>query len=452
MPGPDFGGAGDDRRRAALAIRRIGKPVSTSGPIQEPRPNPEWKYRLVSRLVHQPRLLRFAASALQRKPSFARLARVVSGRDTVNAVFQRTLSFSSAANAPNLRAGEFVIGMDSDLRHHAEREMLKRILPSPGDLRLASIEHSQRAIATLRKGDSDRFDLIEHMAGVAWGALGTAFGPAAAQIAGSDPANPGLPSRDFITELRTLGAHLIIGGVAPDKVRRDADAKAARLNQRVHGQLQQLAAQWGLSYPGDAALIQRNAVGLMWVSHPATVQACALLMQELFGRRDVLDCLAKQAQELDDMAWSDAGFRKRLKDHVLELLRFRPPFPILVRNVPRDTWFDVGAGFPAGHATAGSQINLLTIGAMFDDAAMMEGEAGADAFKPGRKFKVDEDRYMMFGMGARACIAKYQVVEILVSALAGLLALKRLRWARPWFGRMDYDGPTITGMWLKFDR
>jgi cytochrome P450 len=252
--------------------------------------------------------------------------------------------------------------------------------------------------------------------------------------------------------LRGLGAHLIVGAVAPDSLREDADAKAARLNSRVRGQVEALAATWGMQLPEARDFIERNAVGLMWVSHPATVQACALLIQELLARRPDLDALAREAQALGDRAWSDEPFREKLKDHVLELLRFRPPFPILIRDVPRDTWFDVGAGFPAGHAQAGSQVTLLTIGAMFDDAAMKEGEAGAGAYQPGRKFKVDEDRYMMFGMGARACIAKYQVVEILVSALAGLLALKRLRWARPWFGRMDYDGPTITGMWLKFDR
>ena len=414
--------------------------------------NTGFEYRLLSRLIHQPRLLRFAAAVLRAKPSFARLAQVVAGRDAVNAVFQRTLSFSSTAIAPNLRAGEFVIGMDKDRRHDTERAMLVKILPSSEDLRTASALCSRRAIEKIRSAGANRLDLVDYMVGVAWGTLSTAFGPAAASLAGTDPANSDLPSRDFVAELRSLGAHLIVGAVAPDSVREDADAKAARLNSRVRGQVEALAGAWGMQLPAARDFIERNAVGLMWVSHPATVQACALLMQELLARRAVLDDLARQAQALGDRAWSDEAFRETLKDHVLELLRFRPPFPILVRDVPRDTWFDVGAGFPAGHAQAGTQVTLLAIGAMFDDSAMKDGQPGAGTYQPGRKFKEEVDRYMMFGMGERACIARYQVVEILISALAGLLTLKRLRWARPVFGRMDYDGPTISSMWLKFDR
>jgi hypothetical protein len=424
--------------------------MNTSNQFRDFLRNTGFEYRLLSRLIHQPRLLRFAAAALRGKPSFARLARVVAERDAVNAVFQRTLSFSSTAIASNLRAGEFVIGMDKDRRHDAERALLERVLPSPSDLRNASIQHSQLAIDKLRNGVSDRFDLVEYMVGVAWGALSKAFGPAATAIAGTDPGNSLLPSKEFVAQLRSLGAHLIVGAVAPDSVREEADVKAADLNKCIQGKLNSLAGTWGLPLPASADLIERNAVGLMWVSHPATVQACALLMQELLGRRAVLDDLSRQAQKLEALAWSDQAFRDQLKEHVLELLRFRPPFPILIRDVPRDTWFDVGAGFPAGFAKAGSQVTLLTVGAMFDDDAMELGNASA--YVPGRVFKVPDDRYLMFGMGERACIAKYHVPEILVSALAGLLTLKRLRWARHVFGRIDYDGPTISSMWLKFDR
>ena len=92
---------------------------------------------------------------------------------------------------------------------------------------------------------------------------------------------------------------------------------------------------------------------------------------------------------------------------------------------------------------------LLTIGALFDDNAMKDKNAAT--YEPGRVFHSAPDRYLMFGMKERACIAQYQVVEILVSALAGLLALPQLRWADQWLSRMKYDGPIISEPRLRFD-
>jgi hypothetical protein len=74
----------------------------------------------------------------------------------------------------------------------------------------------------------------------------------------------------------------------------------------------------------------------------------------------------------------------------------------------------------------------------------------AATYEPGREFHSAPDRYLMFGMRERACIAQYQVVEILVSALAGLLVLPQLTWADSWFSRMKYDGPIISEFRLRF--
>jgi len=406
------------------------------------------QYRLVSRLIHQPRLLRTLAALLRRKPSLARLAGVVSSYRAVAAVFRREASFSNAAHARNLRGGEFVIGMDSGPRQQAERAFLERALPAPESFRDDSIAAARRGIERVRQAASGKFDLIEYMVGVAWRSLSRAFVPVDQAIAGADPSDPGLPSAEFVEELRTLGAHLIIGSIAPARISALADARAAHLNARVAGERAALRAAWAVHQPGDAAAVQRNAVGLMWVGHPATVQAGALLMQELLGRRAVLRELQARAAALQDRLWGDAAFRVELRDHVLELLRFRPPFPILRRDVARDTWFDVEDKVPAGHAAAGTQITLLTIGAMFDNDAM-DGDDAA-LFKPGRKFRQDADRYMMFGMGGRSCIASHQVTEMLVSALAGLLTLRDLDWGGSTLRRMVYEGPIIRSMPLRF--
>ena len=60
------------------------------------------------------------------------------------------------------------------------------------------------------------------------------------------------------------------------------------------------------------------------------------------------------------------------------------------------------------------------------------------------------DRYLMFGLQDRACVAQSQVVEVLVSALAGLLALPQLNWADAWWSRMKYDGPIVSELRLRF--
>jgi len=158
-------------------------------------------------------------------------------------------------------------------------------------------------------------------------------------------------------------------------------------------------------------------------------------MQELLTsqRRRCADLSARAAQ-LDGAVWTDSDFRESLRNAVLELLSRRPPFPILARFVPRNAWFSVGNGFPPGHAAAGSELILLVIGALDDLAA-----------KP-----TEDERYLMFGTGERECIAKKHVVEILVSALTGLLLLPNLRWASRWGRRLEYDGPVISRMPLKF--
>jgi hypothetical protein len=56
----------------------------------------------------------------------------------------------------------------------------------------------------------------------------------------------------------------------------------------------------------------------------------------------------------------------------------------------------------------------------------------------------------MFGHGARQCIARDHVVEVLVSALIGLLLLPRLGFADSLWRRFSLEGPAICRLHLKF--
>ena len=421
---------------SAPAVARIPATKASHGSALE--------YRLVSRLVHQPHLLRMIAGILRTWPAIARVFPIVARRNAVAAVFERQASFSNAAHAPNLTAGEFVIGMEAGARHREDRAFLERVLPSAKECAEVTAQESRRLISILMNAPARSFDLIDdYMVPVAWQPLRRALGAASSEF----ELEEGRPLPRVVDEIRILGAQLITGSAATPAVRARAEAAADRMNRRVESVLQMLRSEWATKKPGTDGAVLRNAVGLLWVAHPATVQAGALMVQELFGRPRVYAELASRARASGDSRWTDSAFRRVLSDHVLELLRFRPPFPILKRHIPRDTLFDIGTPFPV-RVSAGSEMVLLTIGALFDDKAMQNKKAAT--YEPGRVFLSAPDRYLMFGLQERACIAQSQVVEILVSALAGLLALPHLNWADAWWSRMKYDGPIVSELRLRF--
>jgi hypothetical protein len=100
---------------------------------------------------------------------------------------------------------------------------------------------------------------------------------------------------------------------------------------------------------------------------------------------------------------------------------------------------------------AGNGIIVFTIGAMFDsDAVNDPGCYRPDLCAPSRFTRDTDDIYMLFGLGPRSCIAKFVLPEILLNAVTGLLLLPGLTWANGYFNRMQYDGPIVTGMQLRF--
>jgi hypothetical protein len=401
-------------------------------------------YWVVSRSLHQVELLRWLAAGLRRLPRVQSLLHVAATTATVEQVFLRDASFSNTAHAPNLVAGPFAIGLESGPLHDAERQELKDRLPTAVRLGQAALDHARGRIGQIGTTVPLRFDLIEdYLLGVAWAGLREVFGTAAPALESVPPGAAGDgPDRAFFDELRYPGAHLLVGGVAPRPVQQRAERMGEALRARVRLHLAALRAAWCDHHSSDEQVVQR-AVGLMWVGHPAMVQAGALVMQEWLQRPAALDALHARAAQLKSEAWTDPEFRGQVKASLVEALRLRPPFPLLNRNVPRPTSFTVAPGRRAIFK-AGSTATLLPAGAMAEKL----GNDFCPHHRPGAA-PADPPYQLIFGLGSRSCIASDQVIEILTSAAVGWLTLPRLDWADPWWGRIRYDGPIITRLRLR---
>lgn len=395
-------------------------------------------YNGVSAIVHQPVLLRRMAALAQRLPWLAALAGAVVRRDDVVAAFDRDELFSNTAHRPNLVAGEFLIGLESGTLQDEQRKALIARLPAPAVFAQRAAAQARARVAALRGGPVRRFDLVtDYMAPIVWDCLAECFGGALPSLPDGDP---------LFAQLRHVGAHLIVGSIATDAAQVRARASAAALDAWVRAQLPAIARAWQVPEAASRDAIARDAVGLLWVGHPASVQALALIVLDLLPRRQWRR-LAEKARAAGDDPWADPGLRDEVRAHVLESLRFRPPFPILRRDVVRDG--HLGAT-PPRRVRGGSGLTLLGLGAMFDPAAMRE-RASAPRYDPSRGWKDPEDRWLPFGHGKRRCIAREQVVEMLASALIGLLLLPRLRPADPWWARFRLDGPAMARLRLRFD-
>lgn len=406
-------------------------------------------YRIVSATIHQPALLRWVGALIRRWPVLETNLSVVARDCAARHVFGRPASYSSTTHAPNLVAGCFVIGMEAGPRHAAERAYAQAKLPSPGACGLAALEASRLHIQELARSHPLRFDLIEdYMLWVAWAGMRGIFGSAAGELESTQPRD-GAPvtaraaMRAFFEEMRHPGAHLLVGKVAPADVRRRAIRSARALRRRVHVNLPALRKAWGA---GPDALLKRTATGLLWVGHPATTQSGALVMQELLGRRGAYDSLHRTACGLKAAAWEDSSFRNQVREHVLEALRLRPPFPLLLRDVPRDTAYEA-EGDRRVATKAGKPVTLITAAAMADPDALRSPAV----FRPGRSMPPAGPHHLLFGHGPRTCIGADHVVEILTSAMVGLMTLPPLRWAG-WLCRMRYDGPIVVRMRLEARR
>lgn len=401
------------------------------------------KYRAVSAVVLQPLFLRKVAGLLRQYPALASLVGAVATRDEVAGVFDRQALFSSTAHRPNLAAGDFVIGMESGSAHATQRRAVEARLPTSASFRTRAAQESRvRVCALLVEGEVRRLDVVaDYMGPIVWRCLRDCFGEALPMLAGNDP---------LFAHLRHVGAHLIVGSVATDEVQVRARQAAGALDAWVRARLPQIREAWapGGAVGPDDDEIARDAMGLLWVGHPASVQALALVLLDLLPRPEwaQLSGQARKLHSTEQDVWEDVRLRDTVRDHVLESLRFRPPFPILRRDVVRDGHL---AARPPRRVQGGTQMTLMGLGAMFDAQAHLQG-AQVERYCPGRNWVHKGDKTLMFGLGERQCIARDHVVEMLTSALIGLLLLPELRFADPWWARYRVDGPAIDRLRLAF--
>jgi hypothetical protein len=364
----------------------------------------------------------------------------------VKGVLTRPQSFSNRAHAPNLVSGDYLIAMDPGPTYDADRDLLDKRLADL-NVQAGADGEAQRRIVELGKPGENSFDLIDdYLMWIAFHAIQPVFGTAAGAVAagaGGDPNDTGL-QRQYLLEIRCVAGQLLAGNLSTLDVQRRAEARADSLRARIAGVRDDIRKAWDVS--GPSGFIERNAVGLAWISHPVTVQSGALVVQELLSRPKVYRTLRSMAAKAGDRVWEDSSFRECVRDHVLELMRFRPIFPLLARDVPRATEFETG-GRTNAQCPGGGKVAIWSIAALFDSRAIPD----SGRFCPHRDWGDEEGlRWLMFGYGRRQCPARHYAVDILTSALIGLLTLPELRLARDDGRAITYDGPLMSRMRVRF--
>jgi len=293
-------------------------------------------------LIRSPRVLRALGALFRLWPSAGGSFGFAARASAVTGVLTRPASFSNTSHAPNLVAGDYLIAMDRGQPYDADRRMLDERLKSLAGVRAIADQEAQRLIAQLKP----IFDLIDdYLTWVVFRAISPVFGAAADQLAvghGRDIHDEGL-QRQYLAEIRYVAGQLLGGSGSTQEMRGRGELCGDALRARVKGVRSDLEKAWGVY--NNADFIERNAAGLAWVSHPVTVQSAALVLQELLARPRVYQQLRSKVAAMIDASrvWQDDDFRKHVRDHVLELMRFRPIFPLLAREVPRDNEFETGA-------------------------------------------------------------------------------------------------------------
>jgi cytochrome P450 len=404
-------------------------------------------YGLFCRLNRNIKVLRRLAALFLWFPFVGGWFGVAARASAVRDVMTRPRSFSNSAHAANLASGEYLIGMDPGPTYATDKLVLDARLDALKPTLPASANREVQRLVECLKGADKPFDLIEdYLMWIVFRAMHPLFDTASARVAAGaqgDVGDPGL-QRQYLMEIRYVAGQLLAGSTATLRVQRRAELCADALRARIAGVSDDIRQAWNVS--ASRHFIERNAVGLAWISHPVTVQSGALIVQELLERPEVHKDLRKRAAQLGPEVWQDGSFRDLVRDHVLELMRFRPIFPLLSRDVPRDTEFETGARRNAPCA-AGGKVTVLSIAAMFDSRAVPD----IGRFCPARDWGDQQDlRWLMFGFGTRQCPAKDYAVDILTSALIGLLILPELQLADGGGKAITYDGALMSGMRVGF--
>lgn len=399
-------------------------------------------------LIRSPSVLRAMGGLLRLWPFAGGLFGLVARAHAVKGVLTRPKSFSSTAHAPDLVAGDYLIAMDPGPTYDADRALLEDRLEFLKDVQAVADREAQRLVVELKQaGERPVFDLIDdYLAWIAFRAISPVFGAAADKLAvGEGDIHDQRLTRQYFMEIRYVAGQLLGGSSSPIDMKGRAELCGDALRARVRAIEDDIRRSWNVNLPSET--IERNALGLTWVSHPVTVQSAALVLQELLSRPGVYRALRSRAEIIGTaQVWQDDEFRKHVRDHVLELMRFRPIFPLLARAVPRDTELETGARRNA-QCRGGAQVTMWSIGALFDPRAVTNSRQ----FCPHRDWGNQESlRYLVFGYGDRQCPAKEYALNILTSALIGFLTFPEVRLAQDDGKAIEYDGPLMSRMRVRF--
>jgi hypothetical protein len=420
--------------------------VSTSKPDTSPPGARGFSYGVFCWLNRHIIVLRGFGALLRLWPSFGGLLGLAARASAVTGVMTRPWSFSNTAHAPNLVAGDYLIGMDPGPTYDSDSALLDGRLACLNNVQIDADREAQLQIAQLGRKP---FDLLEdYLMSIVYCAISPVFGTAASRVAvgAGGNVNDIELRRQHLLEIRYVAGQLLAGSASTLRVQRRAEICGDSLHARIAGVSTAIRGAWG-AWNATNVDIERNAVGLAWISHPVTVQSGALVVQELLSRPKVYRTLRSMAHNLGaPRVWHDPNFRNCVRDHVLELMRFRPIFPLLTRDVPRDTEFETG-GHRNAQCPGGGQVAIWSIAALFDPRAVSD----SGRFCPQRYWPDQDLRWLMFGYGDRRCPAREYAVEILTSALIGLLIMPgELRLARDDGKAITYDGPLMSRMRVCF--
>jgi cytochrome P450 len=393
---------------------------------------------------------------LQRHPTFVRHAvRVVeaivprgapmgfvTGAKGVHEVFSRPDDFLMGyLNAPKLRLGPFLLGMDPCPQHRDEREYLERTL-NQSRVRLAGfLERKSRrwAVRATNLPEGAALELASAYAEPVFiRALARCFG-VPVRSAKSEHLRTGDDPGVLALYVRTLGMSIASDHPAPFGLEGLADAVGSEFEQHLATAIslhraKHAGAPIRSPYIDSDTVIGRMVaqgksdadiirwVGGMMSAGAGYPKAFTHALHELIAHRQ-LGGLYRAALRND--ADAVAGY-------VREALRFRPVFPFLIRYCPRAAVLCDPPPARRHEIAPGSRVKFAPLTAMFDKSLVPRPEA----FIPNRPREV----YSLFGGKPRACIGEELMMSLFMPMLRELITARPdlLDLRKP--GRFRYDG------------
>lgn len=183
----------------------------------------------------------------------------------------------------------------------------------------------------------------------------------------------------------------------------------------------------------DDARIRDNLIGTINGIIDNTNTAVNRAVDAFLDRPDAMAAAAAAARAGDD----DVLFA-----HILEVMRFNPPAPILARVSVREHVLARGTS-RAATVPAGRLVLLATGGAMMDETEL---DAPSE-YRPGRPYH----QYLHFGRGIHMCFGRFISRVQLVALIGRLLLLPNLRRASGDEGKLTFRGPFPERFVLNFD-